>query len=358
MHVDRAAPGQGGDADPGGEQPGDPAPAAGPEHELGGFGAAGELEQRGRDVVAEDLVVTAAHALDEGALAGQLLGARSGQAVAAGDVDGEQVRVLGPGGDAGRAAQQRVALPSAAEGHHDAFPGLPRHRDVMVGAVAVELLVDLVGQPDERDLAQGGEVADPEVVGQGGVDALTRVDVAVHYPPAQRLRGHVDQLDLVGPAHDLVGDGLLLRHPGDLLDDVVDRFQVLDVDGGDHGDAGVEQLLDVLPAFGVGAAGHVGVGELVDQRDLRMPGQHSLGVELGEARPPVGQHPPGDDLQAFEQLGDARPAVRFDEADDDVGAPGEPAPALVEHRVGLADAGGRAQVDPELASRHRPPPFA
>ena len=106
------------------------------------------VEQRGRDVVAEDLVVAAAHALDEVALAGQVLGARAGQPVAAGDVDGEQVRVLGPGGDAGRAAQQRVALPSAAEGDHDAFPGLPRGRDVVVGAVAVELLVDLVGQPD------------------------------------------------------------------------------------------------------------------------------------------------------------------------------------------------------------------
>ena len=87
----------------------------------------------------------------------------------------------------------------------------------------------------------------------------------------------------------------------------------------------------------------------------RMPGQHSVDVELGEARPPVGQHPPGDDLQAVEQLGDARPAVRFDEADDDVGAPGEPAPALVEHRVGLADAGGRAEVDPQLTPRHRAP---
>ena len=82
----------------------------------------------------------AAHALDEVALAGQLLGPCSRQAVTAGDVDGEQSAFRPPGSDPGRATQQGVALASAAEGHHDAVPGLSRRRDVMVGAVAVELL--------------------------------------------------------------------------------------------------------------------------------------------------------------------------------------------------------------------------
>ena len=46
-----------------------------------------------------------------------------------------------------------------------------------------------------------------------------------------------------------------------------------------------------------------------------------------------------------------RPAVGLDEADDDVGAALVPAPALVEHREGLADAGGGAEVDAQLAPR-------
>ena len=70
-------------------------------------------------------------------------------------------------------------------------------------------------------------------------------------------------------AHDLVGDRLALRDAGDPLDDVVERLEVLDVDRGDDVDAGVEQLLDVLPALLVAGARDVGVGELVDQRDLR-----------------------------------------------------------------------------------------
>ncbi len=108
-----------------------------------------------------------------------------------------------------------------------------------------------------------------EVVGQRGVDPLGRVDVAVGEPAPQRFRCDVDQLDLVGGADDLVGHLLLLLDAGDLRDDVVEALQVLDVDGRDHGDAGVEQFLDVLPAFRVLAARGVGVGQLVDQHHLR-----------------------------------------------------------------------------------------
>ena len=75
-----------------------------------------------------------------------------------------------------------------------------------------------------------------------GVDPLGRVDVAVRHPAADRLWRHVDQLDLVRAPHDGVRDRLLLLDPGDLLDDVVDRFEVLDVERRDDGDAGFEQL--------------------------------------------------------------------------------------------------------------------
>ena len=49
----------------------------------------------------------------------------------------------------------------------------------------------------------------------------------------------------------------LLLDAGDLLDDVVHRLEVLDVDGRDHVDPGVEQLLDVLPALLVARPGDV-----------------------------------------------------------------------------------------------------
>ena len=57
--------------------------------------------------------------------------------------------------------------------------------------------------------------------------------------------------------------------------------------------------------------------------------------------PPVVDAAAGDDLEVADLLGGPGPAVRLDEADDDVGAAIVPAPALVEHREGLADAWAR-----------------
>jgi len=137
------------------------------------------------------------------------------------------------------------------------------------GAVTLQRLVDLVRGPQQRQLAQRGEVPDPEVVPQGGVDFLRRVDVAVRHPAAQCLRRHVDQLDLVGSPDHGIRNSLALRYPSDLLDHVIEGLEVLDVDRGDDVDASPEQLLDVLPALLVPGARDVGVRQLVDQRHPR-----------------------------------------------------------------------------------------
>ena len=53
----------------------------------------------------------------------------------------------------------------------------------------------------------------------------------------------------------------------------------------------------------------------------------------------------GNDLEPLDHLRGVLAPVGLDEADDDVGAAGEPAAALVEHRDGLAHPGGRPEVD-------------
>ena len=204
------------------------------------------------------------------------------------------------------------------------------------GPVPLQALVHLVGQPEQGQFPQRGEVAGAEVVGQRGVDLLRRVDVPVRHPAAQRLRGDVDQFDLVGGADHGVRHGLPLRHSGDLLDDVVQGLQVLDVDVGDDLDARGQQFLDVLPALGVPRARHVGVRELVDQRDLRLAGQHGVEVHLLEHRAPVGDLGAGDDLQAVQQRRGVRAAVRLHERHDHVGAALDPPVPLAEHVEGLA----------------------
>ncbi len=333
------------DAGPGEEAVGAAAPA-GAEDELGGVAGAGEGQQRLGDVVADHHVVTAAEGLDQAALFGEPAGRGAGQAVAAGDVHGEQFAAGGAVADPGGAADQGGALRSAGEGDDHAFAGLPHPVDVVHGPVVAQPFVDPAGQPEQREFAQRGEVADPEPVGERGVDLLGPVDVAMGEAAAQRLRGHVDQFDLVGAADHLVGDGLALRHAGDLLHHVVERLQVLDVDGGDHVDAGGEEFLDVLPALGVPPAGDVGVGEFVDQGEFGSAAQQRVQVEFGELGAAVAPHGARELLQAVEQAGGARPVVGLQQADHHVGAAFPAAVRLVEHPVGLADAGGRAEVDP------------
>ncbi len=339
------------DAAPAGQRAADPAAAAGAEHQLGGVGRAGEVQQRNRDVVADDGVVTAAEALDELPLRGERARVGVGEAVGPGDVDGQQRAAAGAVRDPGGATDQCLPLGPAGQGDDDPLTGLPDLVDLVLRPVALQALVDASGQPEQRQLPQGGEVSDAEVVGERRVDLLGRVDVAVGHATAQALGGHVDQLDLVGPSDDLVGDGLALRHAGDLLDDVVERLQMLHVDGREDVDPGREQLLDVLPALGVAAARDVGVGEFVDDGDLGAPGDHRVHVHLGEPSTAVGTFGADDHLDAL-QLGlGVGAAVALDVADHQVLASAESAVRLVEHAVGLADSRSRAEEDLQPSRR-------
>jgi hypothetical protein len=122
--------------------------------------------------------------------------------------------------------------------------------------------------------------------------------------------------------------------------------ETLHIDGGDDVDAGGEEFIDVLPALGVApAAGHVAVRELVDDRHLRASEVDRAEVHLFELPALVGALSPLDDLQAVEHRLGARAPVALGEPHHHIGAPGGPAPCLVEHAVGLADARGRPEAD-------------
>ncbi len=84
--------------------------ARGAEDDLRGVDPAREVEQRGRDVVADDVVESAAEVLGEGALEGEFLRGCGGQAVAAGDVDGQHLAASPPSRRAARPAVSASAL--------------------------------------------------------------------------------------------------------------------------------------------------------------------------------------------------------------------------------------------------------
>ncbi len=94
--------------------------------------------------------------------------------------------------------------------------------------------------------------------------------------------------------------------------------------------------------------GHVGVGELVDQRHLWVPGQHGVDVHLLEGRSPVGQRAARHEFKTLDHLRRVLATVGLHEPDDHVRSALGSAVTLAKHGVGLAHPGRCAEVDPEL----------
>ena len=164
----------------------------------------------------------------------------------------------------------------------------------------------------------------------------------------QLLDRDVDVDDLVGAIEERVGHGFTHADAGHAADGVVERLEVLDVDRGEHADAGIEKLEDVLIALFVRAARDVGVGELVDDAELRPPraGWHRHPFPRARRRGIRSSRRGTTSRSPNLRLGVGSP-VRLDEADDDVHALASKCVRVLEHRVGLADARRGADVDPQ-----------
>ena len=90
---------------------------------------------------------------------------------------------------------QGLALRATGQRDNNTFPRLPGCADVVRFPVPLQALVDLVGEPQQGELAQRRQVADAEIVGEGRVDLLGLVNVAVCHPgdavPPALFRGRV-----------------------------------------------------------------------------------------------------------------------------------------------------------------------
>ena len=212
-----------------------------------------------------------------------------------------------------------------------------------------QLLVDALGGAPQRELAQRRQVAGREEMLERALGLLGDVDLALLQALDQVVGREIDQLDGVGAVEYRIRHGLAHAHVRDLRDHVVEALDVLDVDRGVDVDAVAQQLLDVEIALGMAAAGRVGMGELVDQHDLRAAGDDGVEVHLLEPLAPVFDAPARNDLEPVEQRLGLLAAVRLDDADDDIVAVLLAGARLLQHLVGLADAGRGADENLELA---------
>src|SRR6185437_11763586 len=97
-------------------------------------------------------------------------------------------------------------------------------------------------------------------------------------------------------------------------------LDVLDIEGRLDIDAGGEQLLDIEVALGVSASWGIGMGQLVDDRDLGMPCEDRVEIHLLEDAAPIFDLSARDDFEPGEQRLRFLAAMRLDDADDDIGA--------------------------------------
>ena len=175
------------------------------------------------------------------------------------------------------------------------------------------LVVDAAGGRAQRELAQRRQIGLGEVIVQCPADGAAAINLALMQPLDQLFGRQVDHLDLVGALEHLVRHGLLHPDAGDAGDDVVEAFNMLDVERRDDINPGVEQLHHVLPALGVARARHIGVSQLVDQRQSRPAGQQRIEVEFLKALAAIVETLTRQQLKSLHQGFGFDPSMGFDQ---------------------------------------------
>ena len=103
-----------------------------------------------------------------------------------------------------------------------------------------QLLIDPIRGAAKRKLAKSRQVGRGEKVLQGPLGLLRDVDLSFLETLDQIVRGEIDQFDGVGAIEHAIGHCLAHADVRDLSDDVVQAFDVLNVDGGVDVDAAAQ----------------------------------------------------------------------------------------------------------------------
>ena len=179
------------------------------------------------------------------------------------------------------------------------------------------------------------------------LDRIDRLPTHALRRPRHTVFGRsVHDLDFIGSAQEGLRNGLLYAPSENLLDLLLALLDELQVDGGDDGDAGFQQFLNVLPAFGVLAPGRVFVRQTVDQTHARAASQHCRHVNrrTAQARCSRNLFDTAQQLLNFGRRGGLQ------RSDDDILAAHLAAAPFIEHAKSLADAGCVPQKNFQLAT--------
>ncbi len=145
-----------------------------------------------------------------------------------------------------------------------------------------ELFVNPLGGSAQRELAQRGQIRRREEVFKCPFRLLGNVDLAFLEPFDQVVGRKVNQFDRVGPIEHRIGNRFAHANVSNLCDDVVQAFNVLDIDRRVDVDPVVPQFLDVQITLWMPAAFGIGVRQFVNEYDLWPPRQNGVEVHFAK----------------------------------------------------------------------------
>ena len=210
------------------------------------------------------------------------------------------------------------------------------------------MVVDAFRRSPQRKFAQGREIARREKILRRALRGLGNIDLAVLQSLEQFVWRDVDENNVRSLLQDSIRHGLSHRDAGNARNDVGEAFKMLDIERRPDVDAGVEQLFDILPAFGVPAIGRVGVREFVDEDELRLSRQRGVYVEFLDDPTAIFAFATWQRLETVEERLRLRAPMRFRYAYDNIDALSLGRLRARQHRVGLADAGRGAEEHAKL----------
>ena len=179
-----------------------------------------------------------------------------------------------------------------------------------------------------------------------------QVDFSLLKPFDQVGGRQVDDFDVLGQIKHAVGHSLAYQGPCGLGDDLIETFDVLDIQRGENIDARFDQLLDIEIALGISRARHVAVRQLVDDDEIRPPFEKRVEIHLFERMLLLLDRFARDYLKPAQLFFGILPAVRFDQTDHDVGAVVASGLRGLQHFIGFPDTGGGAQEYLQAAVAH------
>src|SRR4030042_6468249 len=185
---------------------------------------------------------------------------------------------------------------------------------------------------------------------EGYLDTFRSIDLTFLQTFSQVLRGKVNANNLISFCNHLVRNPFSNLDSHCLFNRVVEGLQMLNIQCGNDVNPGSQDVLDVLISFIIAAAGDIGVGQLISQRHLWLPGQNRIHIHLFHNNPPVLLPATGNYLPPFEEPFGFNSAVGFHEAHDYIDPFFFESMTFEKHLVGLSDACCVAEIDLQMSA--------